>query len=94
MAKTGISIVLDEAGGDVVLRGERIGGAEHELGAAGDERAGEVGGLGGDVEARGHLAAGEGLFLGEALADEREDGHVAVGPQDALSCRRRPATCP
>src|SRR5262249_59356729 len=39
--------VLDEAGGDVVLGAERVGGDEDEVGAAGLDGAGQVGGLGG-----------------------------------------------
>ena len=76
--------VLDQAGGHVVLGAERVGGDQHEVGAAGLEGAGEVGGLGGDVQAGRHAQAVERLFLGEALADAGQHRHVAVGPEDAL----------
>ena len=45
-------VVADQAGGDVVLRGERVGGAEHHVGAAVAQADGEVRGLGSDVQAR------------------------------------------
>ena len=62
----------------------------HEVGAAGLEGAGQVGGLGGDVQAGRHAQAGERLLLGEAFADAGQDRHVAVGPEDAfLAVRRR-----
>ena len=48
--------VLDEAGGHVVLGGERVGGDQHEVGAAGLQRADQVGRLGGDVQAGRHAA--------------------------------------
>ena len=77
------AVVLDERGGDVVLRGQRVGGAEHDVGAAGGQRAHEVGGLGGDVQAGADADALERLLLLEALADGPEHGHVHVGPLDA-----------
>ena len=46
--------VLHEAGGHVVLGRQRVGGDEHEVGPAGDERAGQVGRLRGDVQAGRH----------------------------------------
>ena len=41
----------DQRGRDVVLGRERIGGAAQHLGAAGLERAQQIGGLGGDMQA-------------------------------------------
>jgi hypothetical protein len=76
--------VLDEARGDVVLGGEGIGAAEDDASARGLEGAGEVGGLGGDVETGGETETPEGLFRGETPADEFEHGHVRVGPENAL----------
>src|SRR5262249_60530380 len=45
------ALVLDQRRGGVVLGGERIGGAQEHLGAAGLERPHQVGGLGGDRHA-------------------------------------------
>ena len=45
------AFVLDQRRGGVVLGRERVRGAQEDLGAAGLERAHEVGGLGGDVQA-------------------------------------------
>ncbi len=73
-----------ERRGGVVLGGERIGRAEDEVGAARLERARQVRRLGRDVQAGGDPVALERLLLLEALADRGEDGHVPVGPDDAL----------
>ena len=54
-----------------------------DLGAAGLERPHQVRGLGGDVEARPDAQAGEGLLALEPLADQAQDGHLALGPLDA-----------
>ncbi len=81
--------VVDEAGSDVVLGAERIGGDQHEVSAASLEGAGEVGGLGGHVQAGRQAQPGERFFLLEALADAGQHGHVAVGPEDAFLARRR-----
>ena len=43
--------VLHEAGGHVVLGRQRVGRDQHEVGAAGHQGAGQVGGLGRDVQA-------------------------------------------
>ena len=69
--------------GDVVLRRERVGRAQRDVGAAGLEREHQVGGLGGDVEARADAHAGERLGLREAVADLGEHGHERGGPLDA-----------
>ena len=77
------AVVLDQRSGDVVLRGERVARAQHDLGAAGLQGAHEVGGLGGDVQACADAHAVERLLGFEALADAREHRHVGVGPLDA-----------
>ena len=90
MANVGDPVVVHEGGGDVVLGRQRVGRAQPHLGAAGDQRADQVGGLGGDVQAGGEALAGERLLHGEALADRGEHRHVAVGPEDlAQSCVRQ-----
>ena len=81
--------VLGQRRRRLVLRGERVGGAQRHLGAPGDERAHEVGGLGGDVQARRHRDALERALVGEALADRAQDGHLGVGPFDARPARGR-----
>ena len=81
----GDAVVLHQRGGHVVLRGQRVGCHQHHVGATGLERAGQVGGLRGHVEAGRDAEALEGLLLLEPLADLGEHGHVAIGPLDALA---------
>ena len=80
----GDAVVLHQAGGDVVLGREGIGRAEHQVGAAGLERAGQVGRLGRHVQAGRHPHAGQRLLGREPLADGPQHGHVALGPLDSL----------
>ena len=68
---------------DVVLGRERVAGRERDFGAAGLEGPHQVGGLGGDVEAGRDPDPLEGLLALEPLADQAEDGHLALGPFDA-----------
>ena len=75
-------VLLDERRCDIVLRRERIRRAEHDVGAAGLQRASEVRRLGRHVQAGRNAVSGQRLFALEALADRREHGHVAVGPLD------------
>jgi hypothetical protein len=77
------AVFLDECGGDVVLRAERVGGTKHDVGAAGLERAHEIGRLAGDVQTRADAHTLERLLFGEALADGGQHGHLHVGPLDA-----------
>ena len=78
----GDAVVGDERGGHLVLRRERVRGAEHEIGSARRQRAGEVRRLARDVQAGGQAHALQGLLLREALADLPEDRHARVGPLD------------
>ena len=55
---------------------------EDDVCATGLERAHQVGGLGRDVEARADAQAVERPVALEALADEAQDGHLALGPLD------------
>ena len=57
--------------------------ASTTCGAAGLERAHEVGRLGRHVQARADAQPVERPVALEALADEAEDGHLALGPFDA-----------
>src|ERR1022692_2813885 len=47
-------VVAHQAGGNIVLRGQRVGGAEYNLSAAIAQSDRQVGGLGGDVQASGN----------------------------------------
>ena len=76
-------VLVDERGCDVVLRRERVRGAQHHVGAARLQRAGEVRRLGRHVQTRGDAVAGKRLLVLEALADRGEHGHLAVSPLDA-----------
>ena len=76
------AVLLDERRRDVVLGRERVRRAEHDVGAAGLERAHQVRGLGGDVQAGGDAVAGERLLALEALADRGQHRHLPVGPLD------------
>ncbi len=76
--------IVHQAGSHVVLGGKRVGGDQHQVGAAGLQGAAEVSGLGRDVQAGSHAQPGQRLLLGEALADAGQHRHVLVGPEDAL----------
>ena len=76
----GDAVVAHQGGGHVVLRGKRIGGAEHDRSAAVAQRDHQVGGLGGHVQARGHLDARQRLRLDELLADGLQHGHGLESP--------------
>ena len=81
--------VLDERGRDVVLRRERIRGAQNDIRAAGLQRPHEVRGLGRHVQAGRDAVAAQGLLLLEPVADRSEHRHLPVGPLDpslALGC--------
>jgi hypothetical protein len=74
--------LLDERGRDVVLRRERVRGAEDDVGTARFEGAHQVRGLARDVQAGRDAVAGQRLLVLEALADRGEHGHLPVGPGD------------
>ncbi len=76
------AVLGDERGRDVVLGRERVAGREHDMRPAGLERAHQVRGLGRDVEAGADAQAVERPVALEALADEAQDGHLALGPLD------------
>ena len=82
IAKRGDPVLLDQRRRHVVLRGERVRGAEDDVGAARLQRAGEVRRLGRDVEAGRDAEPGKRLLALEPLADRREHGHLPVGPLD------------
>ena len=81
----GDAVVLDQRGGDIVLGGQGVGGAQHDVHAAGLQGPHEVRGLGRDVQAGDGGQPFERLLLLEALADGAEHGHLALGPLDAAA---------
>ena len=90
LAATAVDLgLLGQCGGDVVLRGERVGGGERRLRPARDQRADEVGRLRRDVQAGGHAHARERSLRGEPLADRAQDRHLRVRPFDTGETGRR-----
>ena len=77
-------VIAHQAGGHVILRGERIGGAQHYVGAAVPQADGQVRGFGGDVQAGRNADALQRLVLDEFLADDLQDLHGLVGPVNSL----------
>jgi hypothetical protein len=77
------AVALHERRGHVVLRVERVGGAQRDLRPARDQRPREVRGLGGDVEADADAQPGERPLAREPLADRAQHRHPRVGPRDA-----------
>ena len=90
----GDAVFDDQSGGHVVLSGQRVGGAQSDLGPAGLERAHEARGLAGDVQARADADAGQRLLLLEPFPDHRQDRHLLLGPFDPEDARLRPGLCP
>jgi hypothetical protein len=77
------AVLGNERGGHVILGRERVRGREHDRRPAGFKRAHQVGRLGRDVQARPDAHAIERTLALEALADQAQDGHLALGPLDA-----------
>jgi hypothetical protein len=75
--------LLDERSGGLVLRRERVRGAEHDVGSACLERPREIGRLGRHVQTGRDAVAGERLLALESLADRGQHRHVLVGPGDS-----------
>ncbi len=71
---------VDQRGRHIVLRRERVRGGQNQVRAAFLERARQVAGLGGDVQAGRHADALERFLFLEALADLSQDGHLALRP--------------
>jgi len=66
----GDALVANQAGGDIVLGGKWVGGAEDHIGAAVAQANSQVGGLGGDVQAGGDADAPQRVVLDEFLAND------------------------
>ncbi len=71
-----------ERGRDVVLRRQRVRGAQRHARAAGEQRADQIRGLGGDVQAGGDADVRQRLLGVEPGSDLREHRHLLVGPRD------------
>ncbi len=75
------AVVCHQVRRDVVLRGQRIGRAEHDVRAPRLQGDHQIGGLAGDVEARREsLRPASGLFPREPLPKKPQDGHGTLGP--------------
>ena len=77
---------IDQRRCHIILGRERVGSGQHQVRAAGLQRARQVGGLGGDVQAGRKAHALERFLLREALAHGRRTGIS----RSAHSIRRRP----
>ena len=84
----GNAVVLHETRGNVVLRGERVRGAERHLCPAGLQRYHEIRGLCGDVEAGGEPMPFKRLILLKLFLHLCKYRHVLSGPCDALRSLR------
>ncbi len=76
--------VADQAGGNVILRRERIRGAENYVGAAVAQANGQVCRFRGDVQAGGNAHALQRLVLDKFFADDLQDLHGLIGPFNPL----------
>jgi hypothetical protein len=82
-----------QGGGDVGLRGQRVGGAEIDVRTALAQGEHEVRRLGGDVQAGADPDALERPVGAEAGADRAQDGHLPARPLDPRRpLRRRPVS--
>ena len=85
------AVILDEVGGDVVLRGQGVRRAQGHVGAPHLQGHREVRRFRRHVQARREPAAGERPLRGEALADLAQHRHRPLGPFGAPASRRRQA---
>ncbi len=76
----GDPVLGDQRGRDLVLGRERVRRAQEDVGAPRLQGAGQVGGLGGHVQARRDAQARERALGREALADRSEDRHLPICP--------------
>ena len=68
-------VLAHQTGGHVILRGKRIGGAKHHVGAAIPKCDRQVGSFRRDVQAGGNADSLQRLVLNEFLADDLENFH-------------------
>jgi hypothetical protein len=81
--------MFDERRRDLILRAERIGGAEPDIGSARLERFHQIGGLGRHVEAGRNAEPCEWLLSLKPFLDKAQYRHGGFGPFDlefALVC--------
>ncbi len=69
--------------GDIILGAQRVGCTQSHLRASGNERAHEVSGFGGDVQARSDALACKRLFILKTAAELLEGGHLGISPLDS-----------
>ncbi len=77
------TVLRHERRGDVILCRKRVARAQHDVSATGLERAHQVSGFCGDMQACRDAQSLKRLLCLKALADAGEYGHVLVGPFDA-----------
>ncbi len=73
---------------DVVLRRQRVAGAQRHLGATLHQHPGKVGGLGGNVQAGGDAHAVERTLLGETAHQRAQHRHLGERPFDPIGTGR------
>ncbi len=69
----------------VILRRQRVGGAQDDVRAAHLQRVHQIRRLGGDVQARRDAHALQRFLFGEALADRPQDRHFMFRPLDPVT---------
>src|SRR5947208_1718871 len=79
------AVILDQVGGDVVLRGQRVRPAQRDVGAPRLQGDGEVRGFCGDVETGGEAATGERALQGEAFPEQAQHRHRSLRPLGAAA---------
>ena len=78
------AMIAHQAGGYIVLRGKRVGSAEHHFGATIAQCDPKIRRFGGDVQAGRDADRLQGLVLDKFLADDLQHFHRLAGPLDAL----------
>ena len=78
----------DDRGGGVVLRGEDVAADPADVGAQGDQRLDEDGGLDGHVQGAGDAGAGQRLLVAVLGAQSHETGHLVLRQPDLLAAER------
>ena len=75
-----VQAFVHQRGGDVVLRAQGVGARDVHIGPTGCQHLAQMGGLGLQMHAQGHLEALERLRPLEILLDSVQQGHVAAHP--------------
>jgi hypothetical protein len=74
------AVVAHQRGGHIILRRQRVGGAQNYGGAGIPQGDHQVGGLAGYMQARRNAHAGQGLRLDELVADDLQHRHGLESP--------------